>query len=533
MSGIIIIGAGLAGLSAAITLAKENVKCALVSLQISERAQSVLAEGGINAALGSYDSAEEHFNDTMSGGCFLADPNAVYGLTENAPEIVRWLENLGVPFNRQDGEIALRSFGGQKKNRTAYAKSSTGKMIMTSLIDEARKYESAGLIERFPHHEFIRLITDENICKGARIRDSFTGKMLDFYGSVILASGGVNGIFPEKTTGTVQNSGDVTATVFSQGVSLGNPEMIQYHPTTIEISGKRCLISEAARGEGGRLFIERGGKRWYFMEEKYPQLKNLMPRDVVSREMFFARRRDDCGDTVYLDMTGIPEDVWTNKLPDLRNEIMQYLGTDPKNTPIAVKEGIHYFMGGILTDENHCTSMENLYAAGECACQYHGANRLGGNSMLGAIYGGKKAALSAISDNIHDDSESRCDIVSDEISESYSEEARPIFIKQISEIISEGMGIVRNAPALEECESKLIILSEEAVNIREKNRIMLALAMVRAAYDRKESRGAHYREDHPEPDENFRKTTVVSQKSGETNIEFSPIPERHLYEVKI
>ncbi|MBR1591564.1 MAG: FAD-binding protein [Ruminococcus sp.] len=531
MSRINIIGAGLAGLSAAIHLAKADIPCSLFSLQISERSQSVLAEGGINGALdtmGEGDVVENHFNDTMKGGVFMADPNAVENLTHGAPEILRWLESIGVPFNMENGNIILRNFGGQKKKRTAYAKSSTGKIIMSAVIDEARKYEAKGLIKRYPHHEFIRLILDGDKCTGARIRDCYTGKMYDYSGAVILCSGGMNGIFPGKTTGTTQNSGDVTATVFSQGVILGNPEMIQYHPTTIGISGKRCLVTEAARGEGGRLYIERNGQKWYFMEEKYPELKNLMPRDVVAREMFFVRRQPDCGDRVYLDMTGLDESVWSRKLSDLREELIKYLNSDPKTVPIHVEEGIHYFMGGIDTDEYHRTNIKDLYAAGECTCQYHGANRLGGNSMLGALFGGKKSAETVIS--------CQYDLSGDEYIpvseyEPLAEIALPVLIEKISGILLSGLGIVRNKAMLENALGNLSSLRKEReYNHREINRFALAEAMLRGALERRESRGAHYREDYPEKDESYRKTTVARINNGSADISFRTLAERRSHE---
>ncbi|MBR1554637.1 MAG: FAD-binding protein, partial [Oscillospiraceae bacterium] len=326
MQKVIIIGAGLAGMSASVTLAEHGISCALISLQNSERAQSVLAEGGINAALntmGEDDTVQNHYEDTLRGGVYLADPNAVQNLTSHAPEIVRWLENLGVPFNMTDSDIMLRNFGGQKKKRTAYARSSTGKIIMTALIDAVRKHEASGLVKRYPHHDFIELLTENQVCRGVRVQDAYTGKITDFKGIVLLCSGGMNGIFPSMTTGTTQNSGDVTATVFRQGVKLGNPEMIQYHPTTVGISGKRCLVTEAARGEGGRLCILRNNQKYYFMEEKYPELGNLMPRDVVAREMYFIRR--ESGGEVYLDMTELSSETWQKKLSDLRQEIMHYL----------------------------------------------------------------------------------------------------------------------------------------------------------------------------------------------------------------
>ena len=255
-----IIGAGLAGLSAAITLAEKGISCNLVSNYPSERAQSVMAEGGINGALdtmGEGDNVENHFADTMKAGGDIADEAAVRGLTNAAPEIIRYLGGLGVPFNLKDNLIQQRNFGGQKKKRTAYAKSSTGKVLMTALIDEVRKYEAIGLVKRYSHHEFLELRLDDDggVCKGVEIRDNYTDRVYYLRGSVILATGGMAGVFRGVTTGTTANTGDVTAKVFSQGVRLSNLEMIQYHPTTIEIADKVCLVSEAARGEGGRLFI--------------------------------------------------------------------------------------------------------------------------------------------------------------------------------------------------------------------------------------------------------------------------------------
>ena len=392
-----IIGAGLAGLSAAISLAKSGIACNLISNFPSERAQSVMAEGGINGALntmGEEDNTENHFEDTMRAGCYIADEAMVRGLTENAPDIIRYLSSIGVPFNLKKDIIQQRNFGGQKKKRTAYAKSSTGKVIMTALIDEARKYEVVGLIRRYSHHEFLRLRLEDNgkTCKGVEIRDSYTDKFYYIEGKVILASGGFTGVFKGLTTGTTANTGDVTAKVFSQGVRLGNLEMIQYHPTTIGIADKVCLVSEAARGEGGRLFIYRNNEKWFFMEEKYPELKNLMPRDVVSREMCFVSR-DNENTQVYLDMTGLSKEVWSERLPDLREEIIHYLGIDPKKKPIPVSPGIHYFMGGIDVDRYSRSSMNKLYAVGETSCNgVHGRNRLASNSLLESLVFAKRAA---------------------------------------------------------------------------------------------------------------------------------------------
>ena len=523
MQKVIIIGAGLAGLSASVTLAEHGISCALISLQNSERAQSVLAEGGINASLntmGENDTVQNHYEDTLRGGVYLADPNAVQNLTFHAPEIVRWLEKLGVPFNMTDSDIMLRNFGGQKKKRTAYARSSTGKIIMTALIDEVRRYEAGGLIQRYPHHEFIQLLTENQACYGVRIQDAYTGKMTDFKGSVLLCSGGMNGVFPEMTTGTTQNSGDVTATVFRQGVTLGNLEMIQYHPTTIGISGKRCLVTEAARGEGGRLCIMQNQQKYYFMEEKYPELGNLMPRDVVAREMYFIRRK--YGGEVFLDMTELSSVTWQKKLSDLRQEIMHYLSLDPKTDLIPVREGIHYFMGGIDTDEYHRTNFRNLYAAGECTCQYHGANRLGGNSMLGALYGGRKSAETIIKTAEFLTEENQ------EVSVSVPEKASPVLIQKISQILLSGLGIVRNQETLlKQLNALEVLANQRTYSFYEQNRLLLAEAMLRSALERRESRGAHYREDYPDKNDNFRKTTIAEcDDKNRVRISFRPIPEK-------
>jgi succinate dehydrogenase / fumarate reductase flavoprotein subunit len=508
-----IIGAGLAGLSAAITLAKSGVYSRLISLQPSERAQSVMAEGGINGVLntmGEDDCIDNHFKDTIKAGCDIADEEAVRGLTETAPHIIEALDKLGVPFNRNvDGTIMQRNFGGQKKKRTAYAKSSTGKIIMTALIDEARKYEEQGFIERFCSHELVRLIIGENeqekIVKGVVVRNNYTSKVSAFNGAVILAIGGLNGFFPERTTGTTANSGEAAAIVFSQGVVFSNLEMIQYHPTTIKIAGKRCLISEAARGEGARLFIMRGDEPWYFMEEKYPELGNLMPRDVVSREMYFVSHDKACGGQVYLDMRGLPQTTWKKKLPDLRQEIIDYLRIDPAKEPVPVEAGIHYFMGGIDVDKGHHTNIKGLYAAGECCSLYHGANRLGGNSLLGAIYGGITAANSLISDWDNNWYSDFGEYESVDVSTDVSVPS-PALIYKISDILYDAMGIVRNENDMNKALAQIEeLIQENRGNEANLRRLNLAKIMLLSAIERKESRGAHYRSDYPNRDESYKR----------------------------
>lgn len=520
MKTVNIIGAGLAGLSAAITLARAGVNSNLISSQPSERAQSVLAEGGINASLdtmGENDSSAEHFRDTMKGGCFLASERAVGSLTENAPSIVKELAALGVPFNAKNGQMLLRNFGGQKKKRTAHAKSSTGKMIMTALIDEARKYEAEGLIRRFPNHELTGIDVQDNALVYVTVQDSRSIKCLRFTGSTILCTGGLNGFFEGLTTGTTQNTGNAAAIAFCSGAEFANLEFIQYHPTTVSITCKRMLISEAARGEGGRLYIMRNSEPWYFMEEKYPELGNLMPRDVVSREMTAVVSMPECTGSVMLDLTGLSAEVWRGKLCDLRAEILSYMNIDPKCSPVPVSPGIHYFMGGVRVNIRHETSVKKLYAAGEAACQYHGANRLGGNSMLGALYGGRTAALSAL--------ETSAKVSIDEVNTA-AEASVPKKRAELCGILSSGLGIIRSEETLKRAVSKIdALLCENTLNEIDRGRTLLGKAMVLSALERKESRGAHTRSDFPDTLEDFKKTTVARQHNGEVMIRFAAIDE--------
>jgi succinate dehydrogenase / fumarate reductase flavoprotein subunit len=442
----------------------------------------------------------------------------VRGLTHHAPEIVQWLRGLGVPFALDGYELDLRAFGGQKKRRTVYAKSSTGKMVMTALIDEVRKHEASGLVRRLPHHELEELLVEGGQCVGCSITDLYTGEQQVLRGPVILACGGLNGFFGDAVTGTTQNTGGAAAKAFQKGVAFGNMEMIQYHPTTVRIPGKRLLVSEAARGEGGRLYVRRDGSPWYFMETMFPEMGNLAPRDVVTRTMTEVSSRPDCGEQVYLDLRGLSDEVWQEKLPDLREEIREYLSLDPAEEPIPVEPGIHYFMGGVLVDEAHRASLPGLFAAGECACQYHGANRLGGNSMLGALYGGKIAARSALDHHSWGTSalagqegphRRRCPWTAREE-------------EKLHAILGTALGVIRDGAALEKAAQELEVMQQSRGEPAE--RITLALAMVCSASARRESRGAHNRRDFPEQREELRKTTAAEYRQGKIEITFQEIP---------
>lgn len=552
---IIVVGAGLAGLSAAIVAAKNNYKVILVSPMPSERAQSVMAEGGINGALDTKDendSIYDHYNDTMKAGVYLANPNAVMGLVKAAPNIVKSLAELGVVFNLDKNNcIDLRNFGGQKKKRTAFAMGSTGKQIMTAVIQETRKYEAEGLIIRYLEYSFVSIIRNiEGHCKGCIVINNRTEEFVPLQGdSVVIAAGGMNGLFG-KTTGSIQNSGVVTAELFRQGISIANGEFIQYHPTTVECSGKRMLISEAARGEGGRIFVCRNGNPWYFLEERYPEMGNLMPRDVVSKEIWNLYNGQEGINKVFLDMTHIPEEVMERKLLDFAENCITYLHLDPRKEFIPVYPGIHYFMGGIYVDEQHRTSVKNLYAAGECCCQYHGANRLGGNSLLGAIYGGIVAAESCIKymeDSSSSSEFTKCSMLAMKnvherivnLKGSSKHFSIPNIKKEMNNILNSSLGIVRNASQIEIALDNLNKLEINKVignydytcglyeNITLESLIILGKGILMGAHNRKESRGAHNRSDYPlQNDKIYGKNTVVRYFDKYISVSMEDIPKK-------
>ncbi len=497
-----IVGAGLAGLSCAINLAARGIRSNLISVEESYRAQSVMAEGGINGALNTMNENDDviyHIEDTLKGGAYLGNEEAIRGLCEGAVDIIYWLKDLGVPFETKDGRIVLRNFGGQKKKRTAYVKSSTGKMLMSALIDETRKYEVKGLIRRFDHHEVYDLLIENNKCMGLKMCDLYTDKAYELYGPVVMATGGLSGMFPGMTTGSKENSGRLLARLFSKGLKLANLEMIQYHPTTVRISGKRLLVSEAARGEGARFMTYKDGQPYYFMEDLYPEMKNLVTRDVASRAIYKIQNDPSCKG-IYLDMRHLDRGIWDSKLSDMKKEMSEYLGIDISKEVFEIEPGIHYFMGGVYVDNDHRTSISDLYACGECACIYHGANRLGGNSLLGAIYGGKVVANNIREDDNDDLKETDNDYVC--LSDNFS--------LMIKDILVSGLGIIRDEKTMNDSVEQINKLLDKDLSTAEREKCLLAKAMLLSGLNRKESRGAHYRSDYPNIDDSYKKVGVVS-----------------------
>ena len=404
MKEVLIIGSGISGMMCAVRCAEKGMHVTLVSPFPSERSQSVMAAGGINAVRTEHeqgDSIESHIEDTLKGGCYINGKQAVKGLCENASGIINYLESIGTVFSiDENGQPMRRAFGGQSHKRTYYCGSSTGKQIVSALVMEIRRFEAAGIITRRLGSCFHSALIRDGKCYGAVFFDEHTYSLEAVYAdATVIATGGQNALFG-KTTGSTQCDGYTAGKLFMQGAVLKNLEFIQYHPTTLETSQKRMLISEAARGEGGRLlyFDTKSGKeglsqsvpgenhRIYFMEDKYGSNGNLMTRDIVSREI------QATGKDVFLDVSFLEKTIIDKRLPEIRDLCKKYRNIDITQEPIPVSPSVHFFMGGLAVHLNHETNIRNLYAIGECASMYHGANRLGGNSLLAAVYSGSVAS---------------------------------------------------------------------------------------------------------------------------------------------
>lgn len=527
MNRVLIIGSGISGLTCAIEAAKNGSKVILVSPFPSERSQSVLAAGGINAviATGDGDSIEQHIQDTLKGGSYIAGEKAVRGLCEAAPDIVKWLESLGTVFSRdKDGSISRRAFGGQSFPRTHYAGTSTGKQIVTALVMEARRLEGLGLIERRYWTDFYAGLIRDGICYGAMLYSEATRTIEAVTAdAVVIATGGQNALFG-KTTGSTQCDGYAAGKLFTQGAELKNLEFVQYHPTTVVTDQKKMLVSEAARGEGGRLFYEEDGKRVYFMEDLYGEKGNLMPRDIVSKCMY------ETGRQVYLDVSFLGRKKILERIPEVYDLCLKYKNTDISKEPVPVVPSVHFFMGGLAVDLRHRTNIKNLYAVGECASMYHGANRLGGNSLLAAIYGGKTAAAD-LSGNKTDspDWSSEVKIENEKLAERRkSESTFPVmYVKGLlADTVNSTLGIVREKSVLENGINSVDYYLSIAGKINYDRSeleyfgyslegiLNLAKATLVAAESRKESRGAHLRSDYPDKSDDYKASTIVSLSGG-------------------
>jgi succinate dehydrogenase / fumarate reductase flavoprotein subunit len=543
MKDVLIIGSGIAGMACAIRCAEHGLHATLVSPLPSERAQSVMAAGGINAVTAGHvpgDSVAAHIEDTLRGGAWIAGRTAVTGLCEHAEAVIGHLERIGTVFSvDEDGHPLLRAFGGQTYRRTHYCGSSTGKQIVSMLVMEARLLEAQGLVERRLRLHFHSALIEEGRCYGALLFDERTRTLVPVQAdAVVMAVGGQNALFG-KTTGSTLCDGYAVGRLFMQGALLKNLEFVQYHPTTLETAHKRMLISEAARGEGGRLFYLEGGERVYFMEDAFGPQGNLMTRDVVSREI------EACGHEVFLDLTFLDRRVIDERLPEVRDLCRTYRGIDVARQPIPVAPSVHFFMGGLAVHLDHETSIRDLYAVGECASMYHGANRLGGNSLLAALYGGGVAAdaiAARPSGGRRPDFGAAIAREQDRLRtmlDTRSPYPAMYTRDMLADTMREHLGIRRNedslARGIEDIDYELSIArhmhydpsASVYVNYGIPALLTLARAILTSAHARQESRGAHYRSDYPESSDDFAAATLVSYNDGAYRVDFDT---EHVYE---
>ena len=572
---IIVIGGGLAGLSAVIKIAEMGGEADLFSIVPVKRSHSVCAQGGINAAKnlkGEGDSTWQHFDDTIYGGDFLANQPPVKEMCDAAPGIIDLLDRMGVPFNRTpEGLLDFRRFGGTLYNRTAFAGATTGQQLLYALDEQVRRYESEGKVKKYEGWEFLSAVLDSNrTCRGICAIDLRSMEVRTFPAdAIIVATGGIGAIFG-KSTNSVVCTGSAQSALYQQGCYYANGEFIQVHPTSIPGEDKLRLMSESARGEGGRVWVPKtpGDKRdpksipeserWYFLEEWYPKYGNLVPRDVATRAIHKVVYENGLGidgkPMVYLDLTHIDRKILDRKLEGILEIYEKFVGDDPRDHPMKIFPGMHYTMGGLWVDFKQATNIPGIYAAGECEYQYHGANRLGANSLVSCIFGGFIAGPEALkyarnkagqgSGDGHFDAErKRQEEINARLMKSDGKENPFLLWRELGDVMTKNCTVIRYNKNLQEADGKLVELLEryQHINLSDRtqwantsfvftrqlyNMLQLARVITQGAAMRDESRGAHYKPDFPERDDkNWLKTTKASfaPDADEPKFQFEPV----------
>lgn len=558
---IIVVGGGLAGLMATIKAAEQGAQVDLFSLVPVKRSHSVCAQGGINGAVntkGEGDSVDIHFDDTVYGGDFLANQTPVKNMTAAAPSIIHLLDRMGVMFNRTpEGLLDFRRFGGTLYHRTAFAGATTGQQLLYALDEQVRSFEVKGLVTKYEGWEFLGIVKDEEDAARGIVAQNLTDSKIESFGSdaVIMATGGPGIIFG-KSTNSMINTGSAASVVYQQGAKYANGEFIQIHPTAIPGDDKLRLMSESARGEGGRIWTYKDGKPWYFLEEKYPDYGNLVPRDIATREIFDVCVNQKLGingeNMVYLDLSHKDAHELDVKLGGIIEIYEKFTGDDPRKVPMKIFPAVHYSMGGIWVDFDQMTNIKGLFAAGECDYSQHGGNRLGANSLLSAIYGGMVAGPNAV--KYVKDIEYLYTEIDEEIFQKRINEEQEKFDhllqlkgtenayklhKELGEIMTANVTVVRHNDKLLETDKKIVELMERYQNIDMEdtstwsnqavfftrqlwNMLVLARVITIGAYNRNESRGAHYKPEFPDRnDEEWLKTTIAQYRGPKEAPEFS------------
>lgn len=570
---IAIVGGGLAGLAAAMKIAEAGHEVDLISVVPVKRSHSVCAQGGINGAVntkGEGDSPSKHLDDTVYGGDFLANQPPVKRMCDMAPEIIYLFDRMGVPFSRtKEGLLDFRRFGGTLHHRTAFSGASTGQQLLYALDEQVRKWEVAGKVNKYEGWEMLSLVIDDHqVCRGLVAMNLQTLELKAFQAdAVIMATGGPGLIFG-KSTNSMTCTGSATSVCYQQGARYANGEFIQVHPTSIPGEDKLRLMSESARGEGGRVWVPKidgdarnpkdipESERWYFLEEKYPAYGNLVPRDIATREIFQVclEGHGVAGENqVYLDLTHIPSDVLTERLGAILEIYEMFVGDDPRFVPMRIFPGVHYSMGGLWVDFEQRTNIPGLFAAGECDYSIHGANRLGANSLVSCVYGGFVAAPSAIeyaknverggteTNGIHDLELTRQREINDSIVHSTGGENQYKLHEELGKVMTDNVTVVRYNDRLQATDDKIRELQErfKKISINDSNlwatqavpharqlanMLELARVITLGALNRNESRGAHYKPDFPDRnDGEWLKTTIAEYSEEAPVLSYEPV----------
>lgn len=593
-NSVIVVGGGLAGLSAAMKLAENGARVKIVCVTKVKRSHSVCAQGGINAAInnmGENDSPLIHAYDTIKGGDFLANQPPIVEMCLCAPKIIHMMDRMGCTFNRTpEGNLDFRRFGGTLYHRTAFCGASTGQQLLYALDEQVRRYEAKGLVEKFEHHEFMRLVMDEEgITRGIVMMDHYNLKLEVLKAdAVVIATGGPGLIF-KKSTNSTFCTGAANGRLWRQGMKYANGEFIQIHPTAIPGEDKMRLMSESARGEGGRIWVYgdsskeivapngervpcgKTGEPWYFLEELYPAFGNLVPRDIGAREvlrvceMGLGVDGDMC---VYLDVSHL-SDAKKQKLEAILDIYQKFTGEDPRKIPMRIFPAVHYSMGGAWVDwpaaddpdrktrYRQMTNLRGCFNVGESDYQYHGANRLGANALLSCIFSGlvagvdvpkylksltpKQTPASVFEKAVQCEEDFKQELFSRNGGENVH-----LLHEELAKYLVDNVTVKRNNADLERTLQRIkeirerykkITLGDHGTHLNQtyifanQFRAMLDLAMIitKGALLRNEFRGAHYKPEFPaRDDQNWLKTTIATFAGDEPVISYEKVDLRHL-----